>query len=374
MTDPSDGAARPGMTGSAPPRRPVMTVLHRDDSVVILTIVSAGNLSRSGAEGGWILLLHQIPPRPAYLRVKVGRHLQRIGAVAIKNSVYALPRGEEAQEDFRWVLREVGKGGGDASILEARFVDGLDDGKVIALFQAAREADYRQVAREARAAGARFPRRGPPPENRRADVAGRLARLRRRLGEVAAVDFFGAPGREVAEGLLASLEARMKPKPDVPGTPSPTHRTDEVQGRTWVTRAGIKVDRMASAWLIRRFIDPKATFKFVPAKGYLPAKGELRFDMFEAEFTHEGDLCTFEVLLRRFGLADPALRHLAEVVHDVDVKDAKYGRDEAPGLARLVSGIAAGHASDEDRLARGSALFDDLHAGYGAAPRREEPT
>ena len=325
------------------------------------------------AEAGWLLLLHQIPPRPAYLRVKVGRHLQRIGAVAVKNSVYALPRGEEAQEDLRWVLREVTKGGGDASILEARFVDGLDDGKVVRLFQTAREADYREVARQARSAATRFPRRGPPPESRRAEATGLLTRLRRRLGEVAAVDFFGAPGREVAEGLLAAMEARMKPKPEVE-TPSPTHRVEEVQGRTWVTRSGIKVDRMASAWLIRRFIDPRATFKFVPAKGYLPGDGELRFDMFEAEFTHEGDLCTFEVLLRRFGLADPALRQLAEVVHDVDVKDAKYGRDEAPGLAQLVAGIAAAHASDEDRLGRGSALFDDLYAGYRDAPRPRSRT
>jgi hypothetical protein len=253
-------------------------------------------------------------------------------------------------------------------------VDGLDDGKVIGLFQAAREVDYREIARQARCAGASFPGRGPPPGNRRAELAGQLARLRRRLGEVAAIDFFGAPGREVAEGLLAALEARMKPKLQVPEAPSPTHRLEEVQGRTWVTRTGIKVDRMTSAWLIRRFIDPEARFKFVPAKGYLPGKGELRFDMFEAEFTHEGDQCTFEVLLRRFGLQDPALRRLAEVVHDIDVKDAKYGREEAPGIAQAVSGIAAAHAADEDRLARGSALFDDLYAGYRASPRQKEPT
>ncbi len=138
------------------------------------------------------------------------------------------------------------------------------------------------------------------------------------------------------------------------------------QGRTWVTRTGIKVDRMASAWLIRRFIDPEARFKFVPAKGYRPEEGELRFDMFEAEFTHEGDLCTFEVLVQRFGLADPALRAIAEIVHDIDVKDAKYGREEAPGIGQLVAGIAAAHASDEERLARGSALFEDLYSLHAA--------
>ena len=146
----------------------------------------------------------------------------------------------------------------------------------------------------------------------------------------------------------------------------PTRSTTEVQGRTWVTRTGIKVDRMASAWLIRKFIDPKARFKFVSAKGYEPRKGELRFDMFEAEFTHEGDLCTFEVLVQRFGLVDPALLAVAEIVHDIDVKDGKYRREEAAGVAQLIAGIAAAHPSDEERLARGATLFDDLHSAYGA--------
>src|SRR5512135_2488842 len=101
-------------------------------------------------EARWMLLIHQIPPRPAYLRVKVGRHLHRIGAVAIKNSVYALPRNEETQEDLQWVLREIVKGGGDASIVEARFVEGLSDEQVIGLFQEAREEDYRELAGQAR--------------------------------------------------------------------------------------------------------------------------------------------------------------------------------------------------------------------------------
>ncbi len=318
-------------------------------------------------EARWLLLIHQIPPRPAYLRVKIGRHLHRIGAVAIKNSVYALPRNEETQEDFQWVLREVVKGGGDASILEAQFIEGLSDEQVLSLFQSAREADYREAAEEARKVAAALPRRGPPPENRRAEAANQIARLRQRLKEIDAIDFFGAPGREIAEGLVAGLEERMKPTTEEASRGRPVPRKEDVRRRTWVTRAGIKVDRMASAWLIRRFIDPEARFKFVPAKGYAPEKGELRFDMFEAEYTHEGDLCTFEVLVQRFGLADPALRAIAEIVHDVDVKDAKFGREEAAGVGQLVAGIAAAHADDEARLSRGAALFDDLHAALSAA-------
>ena len=312
-----------------------------------------------------MLLIHQIPPAPAYLRVKIGRQLARIGAVPIKNSVYALPRNDETQEDFQWVLREIVKGGGDASLVEARFVEGLSDEQVTGLFQSQREADYRELATQARALAVAFPKRGPPGEDRRAELAKLLGRLRQRVTELAAIDFFGAPGREVVEGLLAGMEARMR---TVEGSTPVKATLDPAQhrGRTWVTRTGIKVDRMASAWLIRRFIDPEARFKFVPAKGYRPEEGELRFDMFEAEFTHEGELCTFEVLVQRFGLDDPALRALAEIVHDIDVKDAKYGREEAPGIGQLVAGIAAAHAEDEARLARGAAVFDDLYAVHGA--------
>jgi len=315
-----------------------------------------------------MLLIHQIPPKPAYLRVKIGRHLARIGAVAIKNSVYALPRNDETHEDFQWVLREIVKGGGDASIVEARFIDGLSDEQVTGLFQTAREDDYRDVAEQARSVAAAFPKRGTVAEDRRAELAAPVARLRQRATELAAIDFFGAPGREVVEGILSGMEARMR---TIEGTEASKASLDRerYQGRTWVTRTGIKVDRMASAWLIRKFIDPEARFKFVPAKGYRREEGEQRFDMFEAEFTHEGDLCTFEVLVQRFGLADPALRAIAEIVHDIDVKDAKYGREEAPGIGQLVAGIAAAHPEDEVRLARGAALFDDLYAVHAGATK-----
>jgi hypothetical protein len=223
---------------------------------------------------------------------------------------------------------------------------------VVQLFQLARETDYRQVVQQGREVSSK----GGGPQNTKAEVA----RLRRRLTELAEIDFFGAPGREAAEGLVSALEARMKPA--ARRESSGALRPDDHQGRVWVTRKGIKVDRMGSAWLIRKFIDPKARFKFVPAKGYAPKKGELRFDMFEAEFTHEGDLCTFEVLVQRFGLGDRGLRVIAEIVHDIDLKDAKYGRDEAAGIGQVVAGIAAAHPWDEERLAHGVPLFDALYA------------
>src|SRR6185436_9545544 len=142
-------------------------------------------------------------------------------------------------------------------------------------------------------------------------------------------DFFDAPGREAVCGLVSGLEARLH---EGTGRAAPKRgaamRVEEVRGRVWVTRKGIHVDRIGSAWLIRRFIDPEARFKFVIGKGYTPEPGELRFDMFEAEFTHSADCCTFEVLLKEFSVTEAALRPLAEIVHDIDLKEDKFGREE----------------------------------------------
>jgi hypothetical protein len=310
-------------------------------------------------EPRWLLLIHQIPPRPSYLRVKIGRRLQGLGAVAVKNSVYVLPRSGQAIEDFQWVRREIVAGGGEASVCEARFVEGLSDTAVQALFDAAREADYEALAREARRLQGRVARRGRRPSGAKGQAAATLVRLRKRLGEVAAIDFFGASGRGTVEGLLSGVEASLRPAEDRKVGPSTS--TAELRGRTWVTRSGVHVDRIASAWLIRRFLDPEARFKFVPGQEYTPGPAELRFDMYEAEFTHEGELCTFEVLVRRLGTQDPALRQIAEIVHDVDLKDARFARPEAVGIDHLIAGIAMRHREDEARLREGAAALESLY-------------
>lgn len=308
------------------------------------------------------MLIHQIPPKPNYFRVKIWRRLQRLGAVAVKNSVYVLPKGDQAVEDFQWVLREIIKGGGDATLCEAKFVEGLSDQQVEELFLTARSVDYREIAQEARRLTKSLKPKLSAREERRTQVGVEVDRLKRRLAEVVAIDFFGAPGREAAQGLLSELEAKFHPvHRNTDNTVAMKANIEKLRGSTWVTRKGIHVDRMASAWLIRRFIDPEARFKFVPAKGYKPEAGELRFDMFEAEFTHDGDRCTFEVLIGRLGLKDPALRPIAEIVHDIDLKDSKFAREETAGIDRLIVGIATAHKDDETRLTRASAVFDDLY-------------
>jgi hypothetical protein len=222
--------------------------------------------------------------------------------------------------------------------------------------------------------GAEAPRRSVDQArgaSRPAIGAGAVQRLRRRKSDIEAVDFFAAPGGDALERLLSRLERLAGPAAVRSAeVDAPRRQRSDVRGRTWVTRKGIHVDRIASAWLIREFIDPEARFKFVPARGYRPEPGELRFDMYEAEFTHDGNLCTFEVLLRDFALGEPGLRPIAEIVHAIDLKDDEPTRPETVGVAHALEGIARRHPDDEARLRDGSALFAALHAYFRREPER----
>jgi hypothetical protein len=276
----------------------------------------------------WLFLVHQIQPKPDYLRVKVRRRLQRIGAVLLKNSVYVLPDQDETREDFEWLLREIVADGGEATICSATLLAGTTDAELETAFRAASDAEYAEIAGEAQRSGS--------PD-----------RLRRRLEAAMRNDFFTAGGRGAAEHAVGGGA------PQQGGPP---------RGATWVTRANVFVDRMASAWLIRGFIDPAARFKFVADPGYRAEPGELRFDMFEGEYTHEGERCTFETLLARFSLHDPGLAAIGEIVHDIDLKEERFGRKEAAGVESVVRGIALGTSSDTERVERGQLVFDGLYA------------
>ncbi len=325
-------------------------------------------------EARWLLLIHQIPPQPNYLRVKVRRRLQQLGAVAIKQTVYALPKGEQAREDLEWVRAEIVAGGGEAFICGADFLAGVSNDEVEAMFRAARREEYGAIVAQAADVRSSLARgeRGPA----RADAAARLRALRRRLTEVAALDAFGEAARSDAEDALAELEAWMTRTPTTgpPREAAPmSEKRSAYAGRTWVTRQGIKVDRTSSAWMIRRFIDPRARFRFVPGKEHKPAKGEVRFDMFEAEFTHQGDRCTFETLLERFGIADGALAAVGEIVHDLDLKDGKFSRPETAGVGAALEGIVAGTTDDGERLARCSTLWEGLYAHFAGSATAKAP-
>ena len=323
------------------------------------------NVGEIVSKAPWLLLIHQLPAKPAYARVKVWRRVQALGAVLVKNAVYALPSNEETQEDFAWLTREIVELGGEALVCEAELVEGLGDTELRQMFVAARNEDYARLAEEARALAARL--QSGPANGELADIANQVGRLRKQLSEVAAIDFFEADGREAAEQPIAHLESQLQQGSEAmtpePGKPA----ASSLDSKIWVTREHVQIDRIASAWLVRRFIDQAARFKFVPGRSYAPRAGEVRFDMFEGEYTHEGDRCTFEVLLLRAGLDDPALSAIGEIIHDIDLKDGKYGREETAGIRTVMSGIAAAHRDDEQRLARGAAVLDDLYEYFKAA-------
>jgi len=310
----------------------------------------------------WLLLAHQIPARPAYQRVKIWRRLQTLGAVALKGALYALPESAAARAAFESIAGEIADRGGEALVIEATLVAGMNDGQVISLFQAERDRDYRRIVQDLPVPKAEV----RPTSARRAELAQAIARARKRLADVQAIDFFGAPGREAVEAAIQRLEHALIPAADK-GTRHP--RPEELKGRIWVTRRGVHVDRIASAWLIARFVDPEARFRFVRGLGYRPAKTELRFDMADAEFTHEGEDCSFETILRRAGLDDPALRAIGDIVHDLDLGDDKFGRAETAGIERVIAGIVAAQDDDRARIARASAVFDDLYQSFRKSDR-----
>ena len=304
----------------------------------------------------WLLLIHQFPPHPAYLRVKTGRQLAKVGAIAIKNSVYALPDSAETREDFYWIAKEIESEGGEVSISVTKLLHGLDDEAMHAQFRKALDSDYAEFSELVHKSVAGLKMSTESGAARR-----EYHRLRRRLNEICARDFFHAPLRTEAETALKVLRNLFQN----------THSTDpakkdamshELRNRTWVTRAGVQVDRIASAWLIKRFIDPEARFRFVRENEDPTPSTHLRFDMFQADFTHEGDACTFEVLLRKMELQNDPLTTIGEIVHDIDLKDSKFGHPETAGLACLMAGIVTQYDRDETRFERGAALLDDLYS------------
>jgi hypothetical protein len=309
----------------------------------------------------WLILVHRIPPRPLYLRAKMRQRLAGVGAVAVKNSVYLLPHNAEALEDLQWIAQEIEAGGGDAHLFAGDFVDGVANDAAVAQFREARNDEYDALANDAHAA-----MKAARSAAAVAELATAHARLQRRFEEIRRIDFFDAERRAAAEEALGAIEARLQK--DRKEETRMLKANPELRGKTWVTRPGVKIDRMASAWFIRRFVDPKARFRF--ADPATPKKdGELRFDMLGGDFTHEEDRCTFETLVGRVGLPDKGVRAIAEIVHDLDLKDGKYGRAEAAGVRMMLDGLMARTENDEERIERALVIFDDLHEALGTRKR-----
>jgi hypothetical protein len=301
----------------------------------------------------WLILLVSLPPRPSSRRVRAWRRLRALGAVALKSGAYLLPDSPERFEQFQWLAQEIQRDGGAATLLRVERIENMTAADLIRLFNEARSRDYLELAQRYR----RLLR------GRRPRVEEELARLGREMERLTEIDFFEAPARREALRAREAVQMRLWAKSGRQGpTPQPLD-LGALRGRRWATRPRPHVDRIASAWLIKRFIDPAAEFLFGPPED-IPADA-VPFDMAGAELGHQGEDCTFETLLRRAGLRDRKLEVLAQIVHEADLKDGKFPREEARGLDLLLRGLLAVIKDDQEVLAQGLTLFDGLYAAIG---------
>jgi hypothetical protein len=312
----------------------------------------------------WLLLAHQLPTRPSNARVKTWRRLQQIGAVATRNSVYVLPNREQSREDFEWLRNEIAGFGGEATVFSADALSPEGGEDIVATFQRTREADYRGLKREAdrMLASARGKRGAAKPSGPAWER--RIRSLRERFSAIERIDFFNASARQEAAVAIAALE-QLAPGRRPAARAVPALSPADFHHRRWVTRPRPGVDRMSSAWLIRRFIDPEATFAFVKE----PAAADVPFDMYVGEFSHQGPLCTFEVLAMRFGLTDPIVERIGRIVHDIDMHDTRYGAAETPTVGRMVEGLRQLHDDDHVLLERGLEMFEALASSFACDTR-----
>ncbi len=308
----------------------------------------------------WLVLMVSLPPHPSSLRVRVWRKFKALGAVALKKSVYILPFTPENFEQFQWLSQEVQRARGEATLLRVDQIENMPRADIVRRFQEAREQDYRALAARYRKVAQSLEAR----ERGRHDDE--LARLAREVARVREIDFFDAPGGEEVTRLRETIAMRLQPAGTAP-PPAGANGLDSLRGRRWVTRPRPHVDRIASAWLIKRFVDPEAEFLFARPEDF--PEDAIPFDALGAELGHQGEDCTFETLVKRSGLRDRRLAQLAEIVHEVDLRDQKYRRDEARGIDLAIRGLLAALKDDQEALAHGLTLFDGLYAALSEEKR-----
>lgn len=295
----------------------------------------------------WLLLTVTLPTKRASQRVEIWRKLQRYGAVPLGNSGYLLPNNPTNEERFQWLATAIHKYGGDASIVRVQSIDNISNPQLVARFAEARAREYQELIRD-------LVEFSSMPLGKRS--IGRLSRLRTRFQEIVDVDFFDSPlQKRVGELLARADEARVA----IPRPQSTQINPREYKGRLWVTRPRPGVDRSASAWLIRQFIDRKARFTFAP-EDRVPSEA-IPFDMYHGGFGHRGDDCTFETLQKDFRIRDRRVKVISEIVHDADLADGKFGRKEGCGVDEALKGWARQGIADQELLARGMQLIEGLY-------------
>lgn len=337
----------------------------------------------------WLILVYYLPPEAGSARVRIWRKMKKLGMVSFRNAVYFLPYSSEHYEITQWLCQEIQGAGGEATLLRTAGVENLDDAEVKEFFRKPRDEEYGELAAAAAGLLMRLEALGKARGEGGADagaagmtgLADELKHISKRLAEIRKIDFFSAPGRHRAEEAVERCRRglrRLQRQEEEPGAVPGQPRLDPArfQNRTWVTRPRPFVDRIATAWAVARFIDPGARFEF--AEDPAAVKDAVPYDYVAAELSHQGEDCTFETLVKRFGLKGRGVGEIAEIVHDIDLRDARFARPEAAGVEAVLKGLAAAAPDDRQLLAQGFDLFDKLRAGLepsgGPAPSASRST
>ena len=294
---------------------------------------------RRPKSASWLLLLFRLPATHQAERVAIWRKLKRSGAIQIQTSTYVLPDEPARYEYFQWLTKEIRDAGGDATLVRAREIEGLPDDKLVDLFNSARAKDYALLAKQLQ----RLLTRGKKVDE--------VERIRKQFRDIRERDFFDSPLAQDVEMLLYKIEKTAK----APARVNPKNYRNKI----WLTRPRPEIDRVGSAWLIRKFIDPQAKFIFNSQVSAHPRA--VSFDMLDAEFSHHREDCTFETLTQRFAIRDTAVRKIGEMIHDADLDDTRFQRVEAVGIDRVLKGWAKTGMSDNDLLRNGFAMFEGLY-------------
>ena len=314
----------------------------------------------------WLLVFYSVPSHPVSNRMKIWRKLAKVGAVQLKGSVYILPATEEHEEFCQWLIGEVKSMGGDGAFVRSAEIKTMTDTDIRRLFTTQADREYHRLEKVIDVFERKIQsiRKGSKSEAGK-HLADQAAKLTKEFEELRKRDYFESSTGHILKKRIQALEAALRDA----GEKAPegaasivAKRTQDYRGKIWATRKNPFVDRMASAWLIKRFIDPKASFVFIDERDVASLDNTtVAFDMRGAAFTHVGDLCTFEVLVKSFGIKDKAVKKIAEIVHDLDVKDDKYGKPEATGVEDILAGIRKTAKNDTDGLERGMAAFEMLY-------------
>ncbi len=310
----------------------------------------------------WLTLLVTVPATPTRYRVGVWRKLQRMGAVSLRGSAWLLPDTPETKELFEWLVQEVRTARGEATLLGVDRVETIREEQLAAMFHQARATDYEPIVRGCREVMTQLDRAKSAHRTSFTPIRAKLEAVKRELDRVQKIDYLDSPAGQKARELWERTSKRLTAVEAKPGRRAGQQPAGglPVPGSTWVTRPRPHIDRLASAWLVRRFFDPEAKFAFAePADA---TKKGIPFDILGAEFGHQGDDCTFETLVKRFAIKDRRVRVIAEIVHEADLGDGKFTRTESTGVDLAIRGLAEGVHDDHELLEQGMALFDGLYA------------